>query len=54
LGGKGEPPGYALAQDLKKRSVTEMIRPVIPTEMIRPVIPILPSHAGIMPVNEKS
>jgi len=31
------PLGYALAQDLKKRSMTEKIRPVMP---------VLPSHAG--------
>jgi len=31
------PPGYALAQDLKKR---------FPTEKIRPVMLVLPSHAG--------
>jgi len=29
--------GYALAQDHKKRSLTEKIRPVMP---------VLPSHAG--------
>jgi len=38
-------PGYALAQDLKKRSLTEKIRPVMP---------ILLSHAGIMSVTEKT
>jgi len=31
------PPGYALAQDLKKRYLTEKIRPVMP---------VLPSHVG--------
>jgi len=31
------PPGYVLAQDLKKCSLTEKIRPVMP---------VLPSHAG--------
>jgi len=36
-GGGGGPPGYALVQDLKKRSLTEKIRPVMP---------VLPSHAG--------
>jgi len=30
-------PGYALAQDLKKLSLAEKIRPVMP---------VLPSHAG--------
>jgi len=34
-----------LTQDLKKRSLTEKIRPVMP---------VLPSHAGIMPVTEKT
>jgi len=38
------PPGYVLAQDLKKRSLTEKIR----SDM-----PVLPSHAGVMPVTEK-
>jgi len=32
-----EPPGYALTQNLKKRFLTEKIRPVMP---------VLPSHAG--------
>jgi len=35
---------YALAQDLKKRSLTEKIRPVMP---------VLPSHTKIMPVTKK-
>jgi len=39
------PSGYAFAQDLKKLSLTEKIRPVML---------ILPSHAGIMPVTEKN
>jgi len=39
----GSPLGYALAQDLKKRSLTEKIRPVML---------VLPSHAGIMLVTE--
>jgi len=39
----GPSPGYALAQDLKKRSLTEKIRPVMP---------ILAIHTGIMPVTE--
>jgi len=39
------PPGYALAQDLKRRSLTEKIKPVMS---------ILPSYAGIMPVTEKT
>jgi len=43
-GSLGPSPGYALAQDLKKLSLTEKIRPVMP---------ILPSHAGVMPVTEK-
>jgi len=38
IGWGPEPPGYALAQDLKKLSLTEKIRPVMP---------VLPSHAGI-------
>jgi len=33
----GPPPGYALAQDLKKRSLTEKISPIIL---------VLPSHAS--------
>jgi len=42
--GGSEPPGYALAQDLKN----------VPWQKkIRPVTPVLPSHAGIMPVTEK-
>jgi len=40
----GSPSGYALAQDMKKHSLTEKIRPVMP---------ILPNHAGIMPITEK-
>jgi len=43
-GSLGPPPGYALAQDLKKRFLTEKIRPDMP---------VLLSHAGIMPVTEK-
>jgi len=39
------PPGYALSQDLKKRSLTKKIWPVML---------ILPSHARIMPVTEKT
>jgi len=39
------PLGYDLAQDLKKRFLTEKIRPAMP---------VLPSHAGIMPVTEKN
>jgi len=31
------PPGYALAQDLKRRSLTEKIRPVM---TILPVMPV--------------
>jgi len=34
-----------LTQDLKKRSLAEKIRPVVP---------VLTSHAGIMPVTEKT
>jgi len=34
----GLSPGYALAQDFKKRSLSE--------KKIRKVLPILPSHAG--------
>jgi len=45
VGTLGPFPDYALAQDLKKRSLTEKISPVMP---------ILPSHAGIMPVTEKN
>jgi len=41
----GPYPGYALAQDIKKRSLTEKIRPVMP---------LLPTYAGIMPVTEKT
>jgi len=37
LGWEPGPPGYALAQDLKKRSLTEKIRPVMP---VFPVMPI--------------
>jgi len=37
--------GYALAQDLKKCSLTEKTGPVMP---------VLPSHAEIMPVSEKN
>jgi len=44
-GSLGPSLGYALAQDLKKRSRAEKIRPVMP---------ILPSHAEIMPVTEKN
>jgi len=33
-----------LTQDLKKRSLAEKIKPVMP---------VLPSHAGIMPITEK-
>jgi len=46
-GSLGSYPGYALAQDLKKRKRSL-------TEKIRPVMPILPSHAGSMPVTEKN
>jgi len=38
-------PGYAPAQDFKRCSLTEKIRPVIP---------IMPILAGIMPVTEKT
>jgi len=41
----GPSPSYALAQDLKKRSLTEKISKIMP---------ILPSHAGIMPIIEKT
>jgi len=44
-GSLGPFPGYAHAQDIKKRSLTEKIRPVVP---------ILPSRAGIMPVTKKT
>jgi len=41
----GPSPSYVHAQDLKKLSLTEKIRPVMP---------VLPSHAVIMPITEKN